>query len=183
MTGVFTGCALGETVSFTLAGAIVNATCDGTGGGTARGLMAPSDAAATVTLTAPTTAGTYTVTATGATSGVTASATLTVVGPSALRGGAGELPSTGADADRTLWIAATALLIGLGLVVVAWQRRPAYSPLAPHPGHSDGGLFGTGDRSVKERRVRARLSSLRSTPGRLLRRQLVSRRTTAGGDT
>jgi len=158
VSGIFAGCELGEAVSFTLAGAILRETCEASGGGAARSLAAPGDATATAMLTAPRAAGTYTVSATGATSGATASATLTVVVPTAA-GDVGGLPSTGSDSDRTLWIATAALVMGLGLVVVAWRRRPAYSPLTPIPSHS-GLLWRSGTSAHAPRlRVTAPLTS------------------------
>jgi lipopolysaccharide/colanic/teichoic acid biosynthesis glycosyltransferase len=157
VSGAFTGCSLGETVAFTLAGATVSEICD-SGGGAARSLSALEGATATAMLTAPTAAGTYTVTATGATSGATASARLTVVVATAA-GDADGLPSTGSDSDRTLWIATAAVVMGLGLVVVAWRRRPAYSPLTPVPSHG-GLLWRTGTSAHAPRlRATARLTS------------------------
>jgi lipopolysaccharide/colanic/teichoic acid biosynthesis glycosyltransferase len=78
---------------------------------------------------------------------------LTVVAPAA-DVGPGSLLSTGADDDRSLWIAGAALVLGFGLMIVAWHRRPAYSPLTPAVAHSR--LLGTRHTSAYERQLRTR---------------------------
>ena len=123
ITVTFSGCLLGETVRFTLAGVSVDVSCVAGGTGDA-----PAEGSATASLQAPTVPGTYTLTATGLTSGFSDSITITVLGAGADDDGTGGgLPATGSDTDATLWIAGTALTAGLALTGVAWfrRRRPA----------------------------------------------------------
>jgi LPXTG-motif cell wall-anchored protein len=124
ITVTFSGCLLGETVRFALAGVTVDVSCVAGGTGDA-----PAEGSATASLQAPTVPGTYTLTATGLTSGFTDSIVITVLGAGGGDDGTdgGGLPATGSDTDATLWIAGTALTAGLALTGVAWfrRRRPA----------------------------------------------------------
>ena len=127
----------GETVTITVTSAA------GGAGGTVT-LTANASGSATTNLTVPTTPGTYTVTVSAPASGRSGSTTLTVAqatttttlpaappAPAAPAAPSGGLPATGSDSTPTMWIAGIAIVVGAGLVGVAWKRVATRS--APEP--------------------------------------------------